>query len=106
MVGRGVYRRVSCWVGNFYPESSGPAAGQPAILETGFGRQKELVYWAQENSPFAHWQSTYNYNDIRNGPEVVELVDGDIWLQTAPGASLQALSKNYTDIMYYGNATE
>jgi hypothetical protein len=82
---------------NVYNQTAAPVAGQPAILETSFGRQKELVYWVEETSTFAHWFYTDHWGDLN---DVVNQIGGDIWLQTAPGAVTQV-----SQTEWYGNAT-
>ena len=47
------------------------------MLETSFSRQKEIVYWNEQGSTFAHWMHD---DDLQRGP------GAKIWQQAVPGA--------------------
>ncbi|KAF2749223.1 cysteine proteinase [Sporormia fimetaria CBS 119925] len=66
---------------NTYAGSAGPVTGQPVFLESSYGPQKEVVYWVEVNSSFAHW--FYTEDGQREAPIGKEQ---NTWLQTAPGA--------------------
>jgi hypothetical protein len=63
---------------NTYPiTAQAPASGHPIMLETSFSRQREIVYWNEQDGTFAHWM----HDDIVGGNS-----DGKIWQQAVPGA--------------------
>lgn len=55
------------------------AWGQPIILETSFGRQREMVYWAPESNLVAHWVYTGEQNRQKPPP-----YDVPKWYQLPP----------------------